>query len=131
MQNTELKPWNASYSVGIKMLDDDHRILISMINKLHQAMIAGKSHSIIAPLIKELQEYTVHHFHNEESHLKKINSPDLEEQKQQHSIFAKRIEEFSSDLENGNIVLAMKIMPFLNDWLLKHIMNTDMNYSTK
>ncbi len=131
MQNTELKPWSSSYSVGIKMLDDDHRILISMINKLHQAMIAGQSRSMIAPLIQELKDYTVHHFHNEESHLKKINSPDFEEQRQQHAVFAKRIDEFSTDMENGNILLAMKIMPFLNDWLLRHIMSIDMNYSEK
>jgi hemerythrin-like metal-binding protein len=129
MPNAVLKPWNQTYSVGVNQLDEDHQKLLEMINRLHQAMSTGQSKSMIAPLITDLKSYTMTHFKNEEGYLEEIAHPTLLEQKKQHAVFISKIREFESDLENGQITLAMKIMPFLNEWLLKHIMDKDKMYA--
>ncbi len=131
MENREIKPWIPAYSVGIDFLDDDHRILIGMINTLHQALIAGKSQRVVAPMLSELQAYTIRHFEREEAYLKESGSPDLEVQMQQHAAFTNKIKDFSAALGRGDTILAMEVMLFLDEWLRKHILNTDMKYAKK
>lgn len=131
MTGTELKPWSPSYSVGVDSLDGDHRMLLGMINKLHQAMSTGQSKSMLTPLISELKTYSMTHFRNEEGYLEMIHYPHLDEQRRQHGVFVSKIQEFETELGRGNMMLAMRVMPFLNDWLLQHIMNVDMQYSKK
>lgn len=110
-------------------MDNDHKILLGMINKLHEAMTAGKSKEVMSQLITELKKYTMTHFSSEETHLAHINHPHLPEQKQQHAMFSSKITEFEKEYSAGNMVLAVKIMPFLNDWLLGHIMQVDKKYA--
>ncbi len=129
MPSTALKAWNDSYSVGVNKLDGDHQKILTMINKLHEAMAAGQSKDVMKTLISDLKSYSLSHFTNEETYLETIDYPDLAEQKQQHAIFINKIKEFETEMMNGNLLLAMKVMPFLNDWLLSHIMNKDMKYS--
>ncbi|QHI73282.1 bacteriohemerythrin [Aminipila terrae] len=129
MSNIVLKSWNSSYSVGVSQLDFDHQKLLEMINQLHKAMSIGQSKVMIAQLISNLKNYTLTHFKNEESYLAQINHPTLNDQKKQHAAFTDKINEFESELEKGNITLAMQVMHFLNDWLLQHIMERDMQYA--
>ena len=130
MPNAVLKPWSQTYSVGVDQLDDDHRKLLEMINRLHQAMSTGQSKDMIVPLIKDLKSYTITHFKNEENYMEKIGHPGLMEQRKQHAIFINKIQEFETELNKGQMTLAIKVMPFLNDWLLMHIMDKDKKYAT-
>ena len=100
-----------------------------MINRLHNAMTLGQSKTMITQLITDLKSYSMTHFKNEEGYLTKINHPSLSDQKLQHNLFINKIREFETELEKGNMTLAMKVMPFLNEWLLKHIMEKDKAYA--
>jgi hemerythrin len=129
MESKILRAWNQSYSVGVDNLDQDHRKLVDMINKLHEAMTTGQSNAVISPLISSLKEYSLTHFNNEETYMQQINYPNLEDQKKQHDIFVNKIKEFESELLKGNKMLATRVIPFLSNWLFQHIMNEDMKYS--
>jgi|GEM_PF-3300305 hemerythrin-like metal-binding protein len=54
--------------------------------------------------------------------------PELLAQKQQHQVFLDKVSEFKTSFENGETALAVKMLPFLNDWFLNHIMKVDMKY---
>ena len=43
--------------------------------------------------------------------------------------FVAKVVEFREGLKSNKTVLTMKVINFLNDWLKKHILGTDKNYS--
>lgn len=42
--------WNDRIKVGIKEIDDQHKVLIDYINQLYDAMKARKGKEVLAPL---------------------------------------------------------------------------------
>ncbi len=58
--------WNQGMSVGVRVLDEDHKKLIAMINELHASMMEGHSNEIVGGVLRRLANYTVEHFQREE-----------------------------------------------------------------
>lgn len=123
-----LKGWDNSFSVNHTLMDSDHKELVQMISNLHEAMRIGQSKMVVEQLVKDLNQYSVNHFAREEKHLKDSNHPDLETQMKQHALFLNKVNEFKSNVQNGQTTIALKMLPFLNDWFLNHIMKIDMKY---
>jgi len=46
--------WQDSYSVGVKVLDEDHKKLIGIVNELHDGILAGKSREALGPVLDRL-----------------------------------------------------------------------------
>jgi hemerythrin len=59
--------WEDIYSVGIEEFDNDHKKLIELINRLHQAMLDKKAKEVLGEIINELVDYTIYHFNKEEA----------------------------------------------------------------
>jgi hemerythrin len=122
--------WEDKYSVGVKKMDDQHKVLIDLINQLHDAMLAGKTKQEIELVIKGLVDYTVFHFGVEENLLKEQNYPGIQNQYTKHKGFIAKVEEFQADVKAGKLAMGVKINNFLKDWLFEHIMGEDQKYST-
>ena len=123
-----LKGWDNSFSVNHTTMDSDHKQLVLMISDLHEAMRVGQSKMVIEKLVKDLSHYSVNHFSREEQYLKESKHPDLDAQMQQHALFLNKVTEFKNNVDNGQPSIAIKMLPFLNDWFLNHIMKIDMKY---
>ena len=54
--------WNASLSVAIAGIDEQHKKLVSMINELNDAMKVGKSKEGLQKILGGLIDYTASHF---------------------------------------------------------------------
>ena len=63
-----LLTWNPAMSVGVRLLDEDHKKLIAMINQLHDGMLAGHSNDVVGDVLRRLVSYTVEHFRREEDY---------------------------------------------------------------
>lgn len=122
--------WNNSLSVGIPSMDAQHQKLITIINRLHDAMREGKGKDIIAPVLSELHSYTVTHFTAEEKLMEQCKYEGLSLQKQQHSQFINQIKKYQSDFEKGSLSLPLSVSNFLKDWLINHIQGMDKKYET-
>jgi hemerythrin len=123
-----LKAWDNSFSVNHTTMDSDHQQLLQMIQSLNEAMKMGQSKTLLDKLVTGLNSYSIDHFSREEKHLTAINYADINAQQQQHAIFLNKVNEFKMSLQMGDMSLAIKMLPFLNDWFLNHIMKTDMKY---
>jgi hemerythrin len=124
-----LLKWDPSYSVKVHKCDEDHKKLFSLINNLHQAMLAGQGASKVQPIVKELADYTKYHFSAEEAMLEKTKYPELNVHRAEHQSFVKKVEQFQQDLAAGKLVPSISVSNFLNDWLVNHIQKTDQKYS--
>ncbi len=121
--------WQEKYSVGIGELDNQHRELVSMMNKLNEAMLAGKGTDILGKILNDLSAYVSVHFSTEEKYFDKYRYPGKAIHVKAHNDFITEITEFKNMFHKSKTMLSIKIMTFLRKWLLEHISGEDRKYS--
>lgn len=124
----DLMPWGEKLILGLDEIDDQHRRLVNMVNRLHKAMKLRKGRDHLSGILGELADYTVSHFKFEETLFEKHGYPDTDSHKQIHKKLVKQVTEFQEELTQGKASLSMDLMDFLKDWLNNHILKTDKAY---
>ncbi|MDH3235780.1 MAG: bacteriohemerythrin [Alphaproteobacteria bacterium] len=116
--------WDDSYSVGNARLDDQHKGLIRLINRLG-------SGAPVPIVLDELQIYVDEHFRDEERMLGKAGYPELAAHKLQHAAFEEWLEASRQACRSGEVVglLRDSISSYLKTWLINHILVSDKAYS--
>jgi hemerythrin len=122
--------WTPALSVGVTEMDNQHKKLIDLINRLNDAMKAGKGKDILAQVFKELADYTIFHFGAEEKYMQQFSYPEIFKQKAEHKVFIDKTLAMTKDLIAGKITVSMDVMTFLKDWLSKHIQGEDKKYGS-
>lgn len=120
--------WNDSYSVGVKELDSQHKVLVDLLNELFEAMQANKSKEILGGTLNKLVNYTRTHFATEERYMTQYNYPELIAQKREHLVFTDQILNFKNDFDSGKVSLTVQLTSFLKNWLVQHISGSDKKY---
>jgi hemerythrin len=124
-----LMAWNNTYSVGIKVVDDQHAGLFDTLNELHAAMLKGQEKSVIGGLLQDLLTYTRNHFSAEELILARANYPDLPAHRLKHQKLTAEVAEYAERFKRGEVALSVHLIHFLCDWLTQHILREDRAYS--
>jgi len=127
-KSKKLIEWGPRYHIGIKMIDDEHKILVDLINEVYVAFGSRKNKKTLDHVLKALLDYTIYHFGNEEKIFKKIGYKESENHLSQHHKFIERIESFKKEARTGNISLSIDMVNFLKNWLINHILKTDAKY---
>jgi diguanylate cyclase (GGDEF)-like protein/hemerythrin-like metal-binding protein len=119
--------WNEGLSLGVKAIDNDHKKLLDIINKLTLAINNDESYKYIESVFDDLEKYALEHFTREEQLLKKCNCKDVEDHIKQHESFTKKIPQIREKLTQANKdnSSAQEISSFLIDWLFNHIIEED------
>ena len=125
----DLMPWSYKLETTIPEIDEQHKKLVGMVNKLHKAMRMQKGTGELGGILKGLAEYTVMHFGTEEKLFKKFNYPQYESHRKIHEALVSQVLDIQKDFEAGKATITMDLMDFLSDWLKNHIMKTDMEYA--
>ena len=121
--NDEIK-WIKAYSVGHLELDEQHKLLFTMINEFfHQE---GKQAAVT--VFQNLSSYISLHFETEERILKQINYPEIEAHIGKHQALREKFSYIQQKLDHYNLDVHHKIGMFLYNWLAKHILKSDMAY---
>ena len=116
--------WDESYSVGDARLDEQHKGLIRLINRLG-------SGAPVPVVLDELQIYVDEHFRDEERMLETAGYPDLAAHKLQHAAFEEWLETSRQACRSGEVVglLRDSISSYLKTWLINHILVSDKAYA--
>jgi hemerythrin len=122
--------WSNEYSVNIKEIDEQHKVLIDLINELHDKMKVGKAKEVLGDILEKLIDYTVYHFNHEEKLFTSNGYPDSSIHKTVHIGLVQQVKDIKKNFEGGNVVLSMDVMNFLKGWLGNHILGTDKKYSS-
>jgi len=121
--------WDDSYSVGVAVMDDDHKRLINLINQLQTAALYDTSDEYEKEAFDTLIDYTKTHFKREEDLLEKNGFPGLEAHKKQHQAMIDEVGNLVSEYQQNADVTIEKTIRYLKVWLIKHINGTDKEYS--
>lgn len=123
--------WNPSYSVGIAVIDNQHKRIIEYINELNKISTYNtqdNKHQVIKDVLFQLIDYTISHFSFEESLMEEAGYPLLKPHKKVHEAFIKRINFFKERFENGEDI-SKQLMMELQMWLINHIQHNDTDYT--
>jgi hemerythrin len=121
--------WDDSYSVGIKKIDEQHKVLVKLVNELHDAMSQGAATSVLSKVLGSLVDYTIIHFSTEEELMRSYSYPDLDKHKVEHDKLTGQVKDFQQKFLSGKSTITYELMDFLSDWLINHILDTDKKYS--
>lgn len=128
-EKMSLIEWEPVLSVNVKSIDDQHKKLISMVNQLHDAMKSGKAKEIMGGILSELIDYTDKHFKHEEAYFEKHNYPGFLRHKKEHDDLRKTATDLKKKFDSGETLITVEVLYFLKDWLSKHILGSDKEYT--
>ncbi|WP_320006911.1 bacteriohemerythrin [Maridesulfovibrio sp.] len=117
--------WDENYSAGVKILDDEHKQLIAMINKAYDSVTNMEEDIVLRELVKEMRAYAASHFATEDNLMNTYGYPALAEHLEMHESFAVKAEALNNLVSSGDKVDPVKVFKLLADWLRDHIMKTD------
>lgn len=127
--NTKIVLWKDEYSVGVEVLDEDHKKLISLLNQFITAYDYAVSEELEQQALEDLISYTKYHFEREEQLMTDNEYPDLIAHKNQHKAMITEVDGFVNLYnEQGHDALG-EVGDFLTNWLINHINGTDKQYS--
>ena len=98
--------WEDSLSVGIDVIDEQHKMLIQRLSDLSEAVEIRQGETEIMKTLEFMLEYTDFHFSSEEEHMAEQEYPGLEYQREQH-------EEFRDTLKKLIEFIFFKLKPFV------------------
>lgn len=119
--------WTPDLSVGVKHIDDQHKIWFEKANGLFEAGKAQKAKEYINSMIDFLDEYTQQHFRDEEAYMEEIGYPEIDVQRKAHASFVEKLAKLKSDYNKtgGNILVIINANQMIIDWLTNHIRKMD------
>lgn len=122
--------WTDTLSVGIEEIDEQHKFLVDLVNKMHEAIHQRHGSDVVNSILKDLADYTRIHFAVEESLMRILNYPDYEQHKEIHEELLASVADLQEKVASGKKSIGFELMHFLKTWLTKHIMEEDMQYSS-
>lgn len=122
--------WKEEYSVGIQEIDEQHKKLVVMINDMHKALAEGLGRTILGDILRELVAYTKYHFSSEEALMEKHGFPDFPSHKVAHAKMTEKVLALQKEYEQSDVKRSIEVAKFLQDWLNRHILETDKKYSS-
>jgi hemerythrin len=125
-------PWKKEYSVDIPEIDDQHQLLIQMINDLHGVIIKKNNQETVCEVLERLLHYTRTHFEGEETLMRNSDFPGYEAHKARHDQFISDVEALERRAkisQSSEQLVGMEMLFKLKDWLVDHIVVMDMDYS--
>ncbi len=120
--------WNEKYSVGISMIDEEHKKFIDIINKAIVAKGHNDNPEEVKEVLCEMIKYALNHFATEETNMLKFNFPEYQSHRNEHLDFTDKTIANINKVIKGDYKDANKILEYLKQWLFNHIQGTDRKY---
>ena len=121
--------WSDSMSVGVDLIDSDHKALIDLINLLHDSVVGEGGKQSAQDVFDRLIAYTEIHFAREEKVMEACGFSGLTPHKDEHVDFTERVYEIREKLQSGDeSPITNELLVYLKRWLNAHILIQDMAY---
>src|SRR6056297_1042924 len=121
--------WTEHFATGLAEVDLQHRHLVDIINAIGDGIRGNPDTAPVdlAGLYRELQEYAVYHFAEEERLMAEegLDAGFLEEHQLQHRSYLEEVERLGARFSPAATDEGQSILKFLTSWLAHHILGID------
>ena len=120
--------WKDEYSVGVALLDEQHKRMIEIINTLIDAPTADVGSKTVAETLKKMAEYSQAHFQEEELLFEEFGYPDAAAHAETHKEYVQQTVVFCGAAMTHVDAVPERLLRFLKDWWVDHILGEDLKY---
>lgn len=122
--------WDESYNTGIAIIDQQHRQLFEILNRLHEKRRNPKADRVdFLTTLDSLDQYARFHFREEEQLMTDAAYPELDAHRDQHQAFKEKLAEFQQQSHTGDLKeLFDESLSYLFDYLVRHVQQEDRRY---
>ena len=119
--------WKDEYNLGIPIIDEHHRGIVTDINSLYYAMKDEHGAAALKPIVHMVKEYTRIHFTVEEAAMRRSNFPGVPAHHRRHAGLLRKVKSVGAEsLINQEPTLFLE---FLKDWWINHICVEDRKFA--
>ncbi len=118
--------WDEQYNLGIPVVDEQHRGIVTTINSLHFGINNNYYAKSFTPFVDMITGYTRIHFQIEEAFMRQVNPAfasghrELHDELMAQLVFTGYKSQYDKD--------PQQFLSFLKDWWINHICNEDMRF---
>lgn len=121
--------WDEKFDVSHDGLNEQHRGLVDLINRLWDEVKSERDKAGISALFAELVNYTEQHFRFEEDLLILHQVPDLDTHQKEHERLRQQVIELRARFNRDDSRVEIDTLMFLKKWLSAHILDLDRRYA--
>src|SRR5680860_681196 len=122
----EIFPWNRNFETGIEKIDEQHKVLVEILNRLAWHFASSNSELECGHILDELLSYAAYHFKAEEEIWKTALGEQemVQNHHDGHQLFFVQIQMYRSSNEPEEKVMG-DLFNYLARWLAFHILESD------
>jgi hemerythrin-like metal-binding protein len=121
--------WDAALDVGVKEMNDEHKVLVEFMNALNEINRKGFDKDEILRAFDRLADFAQKHFQDEEEMMQREGYPSLQEHQRLHaSLLHKMVQHRQEYSRSVTGRLPGSVFDFLKLWMVSHIMIADRKY---
>jgi len=119
--------WRESLAIGVPVIDNQHKELLSRFDSLLKACEEGKGMAELRRLLGFLDEYVVSHFSDEEGIQRNCRYPGYAAHKKEHDGFIARLKTLKDEIASDGVAVhhVTETNNMLLKWLINHIAKVD------
>ncbi|MGE5504860.1 MAG: bacteriohemerythrin [Actinomycetota bacterium] len=121
--------WRPEYSVNIERIDNHHRRLFAMANRVLAALQAGSPQGEVSEGLGFLIDYSRYHFAEEEKLLFTYGYPEAAHHAAHHHRLMQEVAAMADRLAKGEEIDRGELLSFLDGWIVNHVIVDDRRYS--
>ncbi|MCL2765508.1 MAG: bacteriohemerythrin [Treponema sp.] len=126
----ELIVWSSTFACGIKLIDEQHKGLIELVNDMfnHVTGNEAQEREYLSRVLQKAADYIRQHFTTEEKILTATKFAGYTEHKKAHDNFILKVAENAVLFNSGKRVSLTSFSNYLKDWVMSHIAVMDKQY---
>lgn len=126
-------PWYKELETGIQIVDEQHKKFFKEANKFAIKYLAEKKSEAALETLEFLQQYLHYHFQTEETFQHESSYPLYLEHQAEHKQLTFKVKTMAVALQTATDDNLEDVMQqfsnFINDWVTKHILDSDLRFS--
>ncbi len=122
--------WCDDYSVNIRSIDNEHKLLMEMVKELDSAL-ETQGHvllQLVSAALKQLSHAIRMHFDSEERFLLLNNYPDSVNHQKEHNALLMKLDDFIGNFSSEQLVFTEQMSLYIKDWFVRHIILHDRKF---
>jgi hemerythrin len=127
---SELVTWSPTFSVGVRLIDDQHKELLNLTNDLFNHCIGNEEseREYFKKIIGKAVDYVKIHFSTEERIMLATKFSGYWDHKREHETFVLAVVEQINAFNEGRSFTLLAFTKYLKNWVLAHIAVSDKQY---
>ena len=124
--------WDKRLETGNSVLDEQHRKIVDNLNRLHEAIEAGKDPQVLDDLFYFLKAFLDSHFALEEGLIQDLRLPGLARHRAEHKALKVQIQALARRYSRGEKGpgLAAALAEFLEGYFVAHVLVEDLKLAS-